>query len=181
MIELQNSNVEKAERLLAGIPGGVQKAMYRSLNRALMEGRTAATRATTKRYTLKAKDVRSTFKMHKANSNTLDAALVSTGANLPLSRYAHKPGTDTTGRNRKQVKVAVKKGALKPLGQAFIWQGKVMQRLGKTPLPIQQKYAPSVPSILDNMETVDAVQNTMEAAVEKRLEHETMRILEGAK
>lgn len=175
------SNIEKYEKMLADIPGGFQKAMYRSLNRALMEGRTAATRETTKRYTLKSKEVRSTFKMRKASSKTLDAVLISKGANLPLSRYAHRPKNDTTGRNRKRVKVAVKKGALKPLDRAFIWEGRVMQRVGQSRLPVEHKYAPAVPSILNNVGTVDSVQERMTAAVEKRMEHETKRLLEGAK
>lgn len=181
MIEIKDSTAEKYAKMLEGIPRGYEKAMSRSINRALATGRTVATRETAKRYTLKSRDVRETFKTQRASNGNLEAALISTGANLPLSRYKHKPTSDTTGARRKQVKVSVRKGALKPLGQSFIWKGRVMQRLGATRLPIQQKYSLSVPSTLNNDGTVNAVQNAMSETVEKRLEHETKRLLEGAK
>ena len=173
-------SIQKAERLLAGIPGGIEKAMYRSMNRALQEGRTVATREATKLYTAKARDIRSTFKIHRASGSSLDAELVSIGANLPLSKYSHKPQTDTTGAKRKQVRVGVKKsGGLKSLGQGFIWNGKVMQRVGSSRLPVAQKYGLAVPSILDNPQIVEAVTEKMGDAMERRMEHETLRLLEG--
>lgn len=167
----------RAERLLAGVPGGVQQALVSSLNRALQEGRTAGTREATKRYTLKAGIVRKTMAMHRASKGKFNAELVSRGRRLPLKYYAHKPGHDTTGANRKQVTVGVRKGALKPIGQGFIYRGMVMQRLGETRLPIEQMYSLAVPNILNNDEIVDAVQDKMAESVEKRLTHETERIL----
>lgn len=180
MIADTEKAIERAQRLLAGIPGGVQVAMYRSMNRALQEGRTVAVREGAKHYTLKSRDVRSSFKMNKAARANLNAELISTGTNLPLSRYAHKPQTDTTGARRKPIRVGVKKsGGMKPLGQGFIWQGKVMQRVGASRLPVAHKYGPAVPSILDNPQVVDAVTDKMTEAVERRMEHETLRLLEG--
>ena len=178
-VDVEKNSIEKAKNLLSGIPNGFEKAMVRSLNRALQEGRTAGTREASRRYTVKAKEIRPTFKMHRASGSNLEAELSSKGGNLPLSSFAHRPNTDTTGANRKQVRVGVKKGGLKPLGQGFIWKGQVMQRLGKTSYPIQQKYGPAVPVILNNDEIVDKVVETMGEAVDKRLEHETQRILEG--
>lgn len=178
-VETEKNAIEEASKLLEGIPGGIEKAMSRALNRALQEGRTAATREVSRRYTVKAKEVRPTFKMHKASNSKLEADLSSTGENLPLSSYLHRPTTDTTGAQRKQVRVGVKKGGLKPLGQGFIWKGRVMQRVGQTRLPVEQKYGPAVPVILNNDEIVDKVVETMGESVDKRLEHETRRILEG--
>lgn len=178
-VEADKNAFEEAEKLLAGIPGGIEKATSRALNRALQEGRTAATREVTRRYTVKAKEVRPTFKMHKASNSNLEADLTSTGENLPLSSFSHRPSTDTTGAARKQVRVGVKKGGLKPLGQAFIHKGRVMQRLGQSRLPVEQKYGPAVPVILNNDEIVDKVVETMGKSVEKRLEHETNRLLNG--
>ena len=56
-----------------------------------------------------------------------------------------------------------------------------MQRVGASRYPIAQKHGPAVPSILDNPQIAEAVVNKMDAAVEKRLHHETMRLLEGNK
>lgn len=179
-IEIKSDAIEKAQKYLAGVPKGFETAMSRSLNRALQEGRTAAVRETTKQYTVKARDVRPTFKMQRASRGNLEASLESKGGRLPLSTFTHRPTTDTTGANRRQVRVSVKKGGLKPLGQAFVHNGRILQRLGRTSYPVQQKFGPSIPSMLDNDEVVDKVVETMGKSVEKRLEHEVGRLLDGA-
>lgn len=176
-LDIDKNALERASKLLSEVPGGIQTAMMRAFNRALQEGRTAGTQAAVKAYTLRAKDIRPTFAMHKATRNNLEADLSSKGRNVPLSAYAHKPSTDTTGANRKQVRVSVKRGGLKPLGQSFISKGRVMQRLGATRLPIEQKFGPSVPVILGNDDVSEAISDRMSQAVEKRLEHETLRLL----
>lgn len=181
MIEVQANKkaLERATRLLEGVPGGIQQAIVSSFNRSLQAGRTAATREATKHYTLPAAIIRKTMAMHRANKNDLNAELVSRGRREPLYRFKHTPKTDTTGANRRQVRVAVRKGTLKPLGQGFIYHGLVMQRLGATSYPIEQRFSLSVPKILDNDNVVDSVQKAMEETTEKRLAHETRRILEG--
>lgn len=178
-IEIKSDAIDKAQKYLAGVPKGFETAMMRSLNRALYEGRTVAIRETTKQYTVKARDVRPTFKMKTAHKNNLTASLESKGARLTLSTFSHNPRTDTTGANRKQIRVAVINSGLKPLGSAFIHKGRIYQRLGRTSYPIQQKFGPSVPSMLDNDEVVEKVVEKMGESVEKRLEHETWWILEG--
>lgn len=179
-VKTNKNAIEKAVKYLAGVPGGFETAMMRAFNRALQEGRTAAVRETTKQYTVRAKDIRPTFKMHHASKSNLEAGLSSKGGRLPLSTFSHRPTTDTTGAKRKQVRVSVKKGGLKPLGQAFVHNGRILQRLGPTSYPVQQKFGPAVPTMLDNDEVVDKVVETMGNSVDKRLEHETIRILNGA-
>lgn len=178
-VEVENDTLKQAERLLAEIPNGVQRAMVSAFNRALQEGRTAGTREVTKQYTIQAKRIRPTIAMHRANKNNLNAELVSRGKRMPLEYFAHKPQTDTTGAKRKQVRVAVKKGGMKPLGQGFIYKGMVLQRLGDSRLPVQKKFGPSIPSIIDNEQVVEVMENKMIEAVEKRLLHETERLLAG--
>lgn len=174
-----DKSLEKATRLLEGIPKGIEKATIRAFNRALQQGRTVATKETTKRYTAKAKDIRPTFKMIRAGGSNMEAELVSTGSRLPLTRFRYSPMEDTTGSNRKQIRVSVKKGGLKPLGNMFVWKGKIMHRLGDTGLPIQQKFGAAVPVMLNNEDIVEAVNETMMESASKRLEHETLRLLEG--
>ena len=178
-IEAEKNALEKAARMLEGVPNGFRQALVSSFNRALQEGRTAGTREAVNRYTLPAGIVRKTMAMHRASKGKLDAELVSRGRRLPLSAYKHKPGHDTTGARRKQVMVSVRKGVLKPIGQGFIYNGMVMQRVGATRLPVTQPHSLSVPNILNNDEIVDAIKKRMVQAVGKRLEHETERILAG--
>lgn len=174
--------IENAKELLSDVPGGVETAMMRAFNRALTQGRTAGTRAVTKSHTVKAKTVRPTFKMYKARRQNLYAELVSRGKNLPLSSFTFRPKTDTTGNKRKPVRVQVKKAsALKPLDRGFVFKGQIFQRLGKPRLPIYPAFGPSAPGMLNNEKVIKAVSETMGESVEKRLEHETKRLLEKHK
>lgn len=170
--------LERASRLLSTVPGGVEKALVSSLNRAATMGKTQAVREVTARYTAKAGEVRNTMSMKRASRSRLDAEIVSSGPVLGLSHYRYSPRRDTTGANRKRVRVAVKReGGLKPLGSAFVWQGKLMERQGKARVPIQKMVGPSVPSIMSNPAIVDAMVEKSEENVVKRLEHEVNRIL----
>ena len=178
-IHIDEEAIKKAERLLETVPNGFERAMVSAFNRALQQGRTAGTREATKLYTLKSSTVRETMAMHRASKNDISAALVSRGPRLALKHFAHKPTYDTTGANRQQIRVAVRKGAMKPIGQGFIYRGMVMQRLGAPRLPIQQKFSLAVPNILEDDAIAEKIQETMGEAVEKRLEHETYRLLAG--
>lgn len=178
-IKVDEKAFEKAERLLEGVPNGFERALVSSFNRALQQGRTAGTREATKIYTLKASTVRETMAMHRASKNDISASLVSRGPRLALKHFSHRPTFDTTGANRQRVSVAVRKGALKPIGQGFIYKGMVMQRLGAPRLPVQQKFSLAVPNILEDDAIVEKIQDTMSESIEKRLEHETYRLLAG--
>lgn len=178
-VELDERAFKRASELLETIPRGYQTALTRAFNRALQEGRTEATRAVTKEYTLKAKQVRPTFKMQKASRSRLEASLDSAGQDLPLEEYKHRPHSDTTGNERKRVKVGVKKGGLKDIDRGFIWQGRVMRREGRARLPIERRFGPAVPITLNNDEVVENVVDKISESVNKRLEHETDRLLNG--
>lgn len=178
-IKVEGDGLEKAAKMLEGIPDGFETAMSRALNRALTSGRAAATKAATQEYTLKANAVRKTMKLGRASRKNLEAELKSTGARLPLSVYAHKPTNDTTGANRAQVRAGIRKGGLKPVDQGFIHKRQVFVRTGPTSYPVEMQFGPAVPSILDNEKVSDAVVETLSNSVDKRLEHETLRILEG--
>ena len=176
-LRVDKNALETAAQRLEGIPNGMNTALMRSFNRALLEGRTAATRAVAKQYTLRAKDVRPSFRMMRASHSDVSASLVSRGTRLPLETFAHRPRTDTTGNKRKEIRVSVRRGALKPLGQAFVHRGQILQRLGSTRLPVQKKFGPAIPSMLEDDQVADVVVETLSKSVDKRLEHETIRML----
>ena len=48
--------IDRAQALLAGVPGGIQRALMRSINRALSSGRTTVGREVAKRYYPKNKE-----------------------------------------------------------------------------------------------------------------------------
>lgn len=172
-------SIRQAQDMLSEIPKGAEAAAAQAFNRALATGRAAATREVTKRYTVKAKDVRPTFSMKKASKNNLDAELISKGGALPLRAFEHRPTTDTTGRKRKPIRVTIKSGNNFSLVTSFVWRQNIFGRVGSARLPIAKKVGPSVPSMLGNDNIVEEVQGIMAETAEKRLEHELNRLTEG--
>lgn len=173
----------RAIRVAAGwlesLPAGMEKAAALALNRALEQGRTAATRAITKRYTVKAKDVRPTFSFKRAKKSDLEAELISKGKPLPLRTFAHSPASDTVGKRRKPVRVTVAAGHTGKLAGAFVWNRHISQREGAQRLPIRKLYGPSVPSMLGNEDIVKEVSGLMDDVAARRIDHEIERLTGG--
>lgn len=173
---------EKAEKMLAEIPKGLETAAARAFNRALDQGRSEAVRQVTAAYTVKAKAVRATFTSKRANRSSLEARLISRGGAISLGSFQLNPRSDTTGAKRKQVRVAVKKGGLKSLGDAFVWNGQAFIRRSNSSLPVDKLWGPSVPGMLGNEDIVDSLNEYMAEVAEKRFDHEVQYLLErGAK
>lgn len=171
-------SVRAAQNVLSDVPKGAEMAVVWAFNRALIAGRTAATRAVAKRYTVRAKDVRSTFGLKRASKGDLSAELISKGTALPLRAFEHKPATDTTGAKRKPIRVTISSKQF-TLTTSFVWNGNIFGRLGDSRLPVKKMVGPSVPSMLGNSNVIDEVQNIMSETAEKRLEHELNRLAEG--
>lgn len=181
---------DRAKKLLSEVPGGVETALMRALNRAAQSGKAQAVREVRARYTAKAGAIRETLTNTRATLTNLEAEIVSRGSPLNLADFKHTPRTDTTGAARKRVRVSVKKeGGLKPLGQAFVFNGQIFSRTGKFIVAtrgrhkdkrveqVEKKIAPSVPSMIGNPEVVEAIEEKTQETVIKRLDHEVNRIL----
>lgn len=182
-MEAAQAQIDKASRYLAGIPEGTERAVLNAMRRAMESARTAGTYKIFEVYDLFATygDVRRSFCMTKRPSRKdLTAQLTSRGMNLPMYKFLYKPTRDTTGKRRRLVRVSVKRdGGLKPLGQGFVHQGGVYQRVGKTSYPINPVYGVSIPQMLGNKEVVNVVESTMVKVTEERLDHEIYRLLNG--
>lgn len=177
-IDIKADGLEKAAKLLGGIPNGLEDAYRLSLNRALTSGRAAAVKEARARYTVGAKDIRQTMTLEKASKQNLEARLVSRGARLKLSAYAHNPKESTTGANRKPVRVTMQKGKSFTVDKGFVHKKQIFARVGKKSYPIQMQFGQAVPRILDDEAIAESIQQEMQETVEKRLEHEALRILE---
>lgn len=170
--------IERASKLLSEVPGGIEKALVGAVNHSAQKGKTQAVKEVRARYTAKAGDIRKTMKVNRASRSNIEAEIVSRGPVLGLSHYKYAPNQDTTGSNRQQIRVSIKReGGLKPLGNSFVWGGLIMERLGATSHPVGKMLGPSIPSIMKNQEIVDAVLEASEENVAQRLDHEVNRIL----
>lgn len=178
-IEDVEREIERAAQYLSGVPFGVERAMIGAFNRAAMAGRTEGARQVRAEYTVPYKEVLKSYKLDRATRQKISASVESKGASLRLSTFRHNPKTDTTGARRRQVRVSVKQGSAKPIGQGFVHKGNIFQRVGKTSRPIKHLAGPAIPVMLNNPNVVDAVQGRMVEVSIKRLDHEVGRILAG--
>lgn len=174
---MMQTSFDRARKLLVHIPDGVERAMASAINRAMTEGRTKGVDTVYKEHTLIKRDIRSTFTTKRATRRRLQATLTSSAGPMPLSKYAHRPITDTTGKKRTQVNVAVRRGSFKPIDRGFVHAGQLRHRVGASRYPIKVKYGPPVPLLVGDEEVAEDIFQTIVSSVEKRLEHETLRLL----
>lgn len=173
-----NDSCKKAEELLWHIEDGYDAAVLRAMNRAAISGRAAAVATIRQEYTVKASTLRNAIELQKANKHDHEASVYVSGSALSLSNFKVRPTSDTTGKNRKQVRVQVKNdGGLKPLGH-FIYRGHVFARLGSARLPFEVKAGPSVPSMANSEIVKKNVEQAMRETFVKRLDHEVLYILD---
>lgn len=179
-VNIDTSALKRARDFLSEVPGGFEKATSRAINRALTAGQAATTLSIRKNYTVKAAEARVEIRKDKATQKKLSGGLILSGRNVPLDAFTHSPSAiaETTGKNRKQIHVAVKKGSLKPLKTGFKHKGMIRARVTDKGRGIEIKYGPSVPSMLSNSDAVDFVQERMRETFDKRLSHEARLILE---
>lgn len=180
-MEAKESDIQKATRLLEGVSKSIPSVFSNAMNRAAEQGRTTAIRCVTKEYTVKASTVRENMSIKKASKTSLSVELSSRGGRLPLRDFKHSPSSgDTTGANRKKIRVAVKRGGLKPLENSFIYRGRIFTRLGAERLPVEQRFSNAVPVMLNNEKCVKEITETMEQTMSKRLDYEVRRTLNKA-
>ena len=171
--------LSKAKLMLQGVGMGYETAVNRALNRGAVSGRAAAVQSIRKEYTAKAKTIRSHFTLEKSKVDTLEAVVSASGRQLPLSSFKYRPKTDTTGKARKRVRVAVKNnGGLKPLGATFVYQDRLLRRDTAKSLPVRELYGLSIPQMAGNEGVVEQIQKAMQETFLKRLDHEVADVLD---
>lgn len=190
------NSLERAESLLSEVPNGLQTALLHAINRSLTEGRTAASKEIRQIYTVPAKTVLNSFHLYKAEKALMEGRIESIGSKIPIHLFAIRPkiSGDTTGANRQTFRVGVKReGGLKPFRTGFVWNDRLFARTGqkiratkgynagRIVEQVEKKYGPAVPEMLNNEHIVEKVEDKLRESVDKRLEHETLRLLNKRK
>lgn len=193
--------VKKVQAVLSGVEGGIEKAVMRSMNRALSSGKTALVKGVKSTYEVNDEPVRDAVKVRRASVTRLAGSIDVKGKALSARHFAHDPaGKDTTGSSRKTVRIAIKKGKTSALKTGFIWDGgwgtekhAIYLRSGGKVRATKGRHAgkkymvdklkkmtgPSVPQMAGNEEVSEAVEKRVQEIFERRLTHETNRILKG--
>ena len=182
-IQISNGQLERANSALKRIISESPRAVARAVNRTMDGLRTDAVKETSERYFVKPKDVRSSLSFRKATAGNLMGAMVSRGKRHSLADYQLFPRTPKRGQ-KTQLQGAVKReGGLKPLkdinflvkrsgGRYFPFY-----RIGKGKWKINSLISPSMPQIVNNEDTVKAMEKGAQERFYKRLNHEAMQLL----
>lgn len=183
MVDIAEDSLDKATRLLAGINGGVYKAVGSALSRAAASGKTAAKGAVTKEYTISQSEFLARTKninhFVRESSGGISVVFGFRGNVIPLLKFNTRVGND--GHVVTQVK---KSGAAEVLDRAFSAQmgghHGIYERIGVERFPVEELYGPATPQMmLANEAVTDEIDAKMAETYEKRIDHEILRILNG--
>lgn len=167
--------------LLRDVPGAVERATARGLNKGILQVRTVAIKQIRQERSLKARDVRATMSTNRAHRKHLSATLTSTGRPIALKQYGARV-VGKRGRGHKKgnhpVQVQIIKGRKRMVRGGFLGpNGHVYRRLGKPRLPIKKLFGPSIPSAMAKRKVDRAMRSLAESKVPGLIEHELRREL----
>lgn len=182
-VDIAENSLDRATKLLAGISGGIYKAVGSALARAADSGKTVAKRATSKEYTISQSEFLARTKninhFVRESSGGISVVFGFRGNVIPLAKFNTRVGND--GHVVTQVK---KSGAAAVLDRAFSAQmGEhrgIYERVGVERFPVEELYGPATPQMMySNEEVMDEVEDKMAETYEKRIDDEILRVLNG--
>lgn len=184
MIEITNDQIKRVNLILGGIKSGPQRAYYNTINRALGTVRSRSGKIIRETYHIKQTDIagNKNMKMKRANMNNLEGEIEFAGTLIPLIKFNVPP---TSKKRRAEARAAVLKNErAKPLRSAFITDlGKygpgVFERYGRRRETSQQLYGPSPAHMMVHENVMTKVEDAAQSMINKRIEHEISRILNG--
>jgi hypothetical protein len=189
MIEVTTEQKNKIEMILSNVPEGAEKALKSAISRATATVRTKSAKGISSVYAISQKDIRAESNI-KTRTEITDGGIVGTvefaGYKIPLYRFDVSPKQRIQG---KRVSARLLRSNSKtPFSEAFIANVRagvsanhtsVFERERTTRLPIEEKQGLSVPQMARNSVVMEEIEKAANETVEKRLEHEISRILNG--
>ncbi len=176
-IEINKDDIQNAETFIKGFGKEGERAIIRSMNRAIMGVRTDSVKAVKQEYNVKPTAVRKSFQIQKAKGNIFQAIAIASGNRIPLINFGARPNKPGCRKPAVGVRVKVKKTP-KVLKHSFVARMRksghvgIFQRLGKDRLPIDQKFGPAIPQMLGNPQVRDEIRKNALSRLSKNLNHE---------
>lgn len=183
IVDVVEDSLDKATRLLAGINGGVYKAVGSALTRAAAAGKTAAKEPVTKEYTISQSEflarTRNINHFVRESSGGISVVFGFRGNVIPLMKFNTR--VNGSGQIVTQVK---RSGSAETLNRAFSAQmgghRGIYERVGVSRFPVEELYGPATPQMMySNEEVTDEIERKVADTYEKRIDHEILRILNG--
>lgn len=180
--QVGSNSLDRVNKILAGVPGGVWKATSAALKRAGDTAKTKAGQFAAAEYTINKGDFMRnvTEKTHIIGGigGVLSMKISFAGHVLPLlmfnTRYSR------SGELVTQVK---RNGGAASLQHAFAERVfgpiAVFERVGAPRFPVEQKFGPSTGHMMQSEAVVEKMDETIRETYERRIEHEILRVLNG--
>lgn len=182
-VDIAEDSLDRVTKLLAGISGGVYKAVGSALTRAAAAGKTAAKQPVTREYSISQSEflsqTRNINHFVRDTGGGLSVVFGFRGNVIPLMKF------NTRVNNSGQMVTQVKRsGAAATLDRAFTAQmgghRGVYERVGVKRFPVEELYGPATPQMMySNEEVMDEIEDKMAETYEKRIDHEILRVLNG--
>lgn len=183
VVDIAEDSLDKATRLLAGINGGVYKAVGSALTRAAAAGKTAAKQPVTKEYTISQSEflarTRNINHFVRETGGGISVGFGFRGNVIPLMKFSTR--VNGSGQVVTQVK---RSGSAATLDRAFSAQmgghRGVYERIGPSRFPVKELYGPATPQMMyANEEVTDEIERKVADTYKKRIDHEILRLLNG--
>ena len=183
VVDIAEDSLDKATRLLAGINGGVYKAVGSALTRAAAAGKTAAKQPVTKEYTISQSEflarTRNINHFVRETGGGISVVFGFRGNVIPLMKFSTR--VNGSGQVVTQVK---RSGSAATLDRAFSAQmgghRGVYERIGPSRFPVKELYGPATPQMMySNEDVTDEIERKVADTYEKRIDHEILRLLNG--
>lgn len=179
-----NENIDRINKIMAGIPGGAFKVTYSALKRAGQTAKTKAGQFAAAEYTISKGDFTRnvTEKVHTEGGGSAGGvasmSISFAGAVLPLLTF--NTSFSRNGLLTTQVK---RNGGADTLEHAFAARIfgpiAVFERVGAPRFPVEQKFGPSTGHMMQNEKVTEEMDKTIRETFEKRVDHEMLRVLNG--
>lgn len=183
VVDIAEDSLDRAIRLLAGINGGVYKAVGSALTRAAASGKTAAKKPVTKEYAISQSEFLSRTKninhFVRESGGGISVVFGFRGNVIPLMKFSTR--INSSGQVVTQVK---RSGSAATLDRAFSAQmgghRGIYERIGPSRFPVEELYGPATPQMMYSNEAVtDEIEQKVAETYEKRIDHEILRVLNG--
>ncbi len=184
MIEIDASELRKAEKLLAGIPGAADKAAKTAIRKSIRGAKRDATQKARERYTIKSSHITKTIKFSFPAGG---AIMSSRGRVNDLAYFRTNPKSIPKKRppTGKYLYSQVVKGQGGTIAHAFLAKlksghtGVFRRTAGNSSLPIEKLSGPSTPQMLESPTVRDYIEKRVQERMAKNLEHEVNAFLMG--
>lgn len=181
-VDAVEGSLSRAQKVLAGISGGWQKAVGSAISRAAAAGKTEAKSAVTAEYAISQSTfLRSTRNVNHFQRDAEGVSVVFGFAGYVLPLLSFNTSVSSSGAVSTQVK---RQGAKETLDRAFRARmgghTGIYERYGPDRFPVRELFGPATPQMLySNEDVLDRMEAKMADVYDARIDHEILRLLNG--